>query len=53
MFGFGVHVCPEVVKEIEDLVEEFIYIPDPIQECPFNSCPGGSGFEPSSQSFLR
>ena len=41
MFGNGVHVCSEVVKQIEDLVEEFVYIPDPNQGCPFDSCLGG------------
>jgi len=36
VFGDGVHVCSDVVKQIEGLVEEFIYLPDPDQECPFN-----------------
>jgi hypothetical protein len=34
IFGDGVHVCPEVIKRIEDLVEDLIYEPDSDQECP-------------------
>jgi len=36
VFGDGVHVCWDVVEQIEDLVEEFIYLPDPNQDCPFD-----------------
>ena len=35
VFGEGVHVCWEVIKRIEGLVEEFVYVPDPDEECPF------------------
>ena len=38
MFGEGVHVCSESIKRIEGLVEEFTYVPDPEQECPFDKC---------------
>ena len=34
----GVHVCPKVIKRIEGLVEELIYVPDKSQECPFGKC---------------
>ena len=39
LFGGWVHVCSEVIKRIECLVEELVYIPDPDQECPFDKCP--------------
>ena len=33
------HVCSEVIEEIEDLVEELVYEPDPELGCPFGRCP--------------
>ena len=39
VFGDGVHICPDVVKRMEDLDEEFIYQPDTDQDCPFYVCP--------------
>ena len=39
LFGEGVHVCPEVIEQIEGLVEELVYEPDLKQECPFGKCP--------------
>ena len=38
LFGEGVHVCSEVIEQIEGLVEELVYEPDPDQECPFGKC---------------
>ena len=38
LFGHRVHVCSEVIEQIEGLVEELIYEPDPNQECPFDKC---------------
>jgi len=38
LFGKGVHVCPEVIEQIEGLVEELVYEPDRDQECPFDRC---------------
>jgi len=35
VFGERVHVCWEAIKRIEGLVEEFVYVPDPDEECPF------------------
>ena len=39
VFGEGVHVCSEVIKRIEGLVEELIYVPDLREKCPFDKCP--------------
>ena len=39
VFGEGVHVCSEVIKRIECLVEKLIYVPDLRKECPFSNCP--------------
>jgi len=39
LFGEGVHVCPEVIEQIEGLVEELVYEPDPDSGCPFDKCP--------------
>ena len=39
VFGEGVHVCSEVIKQIESLVEELIYVPDLREKCPFDKCP--------------
>jgi len=39
LFGGGVHVCSEVIKRIEGLVEELVYVPDPRKKCPFDKCP--------------
>ena len=39
VFGEGVHVCSEVIKRIDGLVEELIYVPDPRKKCPFSNCP--------------
>jgi len=39
VFGKGVHICSEVIKQIEGLVEELVYVPDPREGCPFNECP--------------
>ncbi|KAF9650310.1 hypothetical protein BDM02DRAFT_1452815 [Thelephora ganbajun] len=33
IFGEGVHICPEVVEQIERFVEEFIYLPEPDSGC--------------------
>ena len=33
--GDGLHICSGLVKQIDDLVEEFVYKPDPEGECPF------------------
>jgi len=33
------HVCSDVVEEIEGLVEELAYEPDPELGCPFGKCP--------------
>ena len=38
LFGEGVHVCPEVIEQIEGLVEELVYEPDLDQGCPFDRC---------------
>jgi len=38
VFGKVVHVCSDVVKQIEDLVEEFVYVPGPGGKCYFGSC---------------
>jgi len=38
VFGKVVHVCSGVVKQIEDLVEEFVYVPGPGGKCYFGSC---------------
>ena len=38
LFGKEVHVCSEVIEEIEGLVEELVYVPDPDQRCPFDKC---------------
>ena len=35
VFGEGVHICSELIEQIEDLVEELICVPDPEMECPF------------------
>ena len=37
--GEGVHVCLEVTKRMEDLVDALIYVPDPRKKCPFGKCP--------------
>jgi hypothetical protein len=37
VFGRGVHICSRLVKQIDGLVEEFIYEPDSEVECPFGS----------------
>ena len=34
----GDHICSDVIEEIEDLVEELVYEPDPELECPFDKC---------------
>ena len=39
VFGKGVHICSEVIEQIEDLVEELVYVPDPRKRCPFDKCP--------------
>jgi len=39
IFGEGVHVCLEVIKRMEGLVGELIYVPDPRKKCPFGKCP--------------
>jgi hypothetical protein len=38
IFGDGVHVCSEVIKRIEGLVEDLSYLPDPDGGCPFGEC---------------
>ncbi|KAF9645361.1 hypothetical protein BDM02DRAFT_3271756 [Thelephora ganbajun] len=38
VFGKGVHICTEVVKQIRDLVGWLVYDPGPGEECPFDSC---------------
>ena len=41
VFGEGVHICSEAIEQIEGLVEELVYVPDPEEECPFlRSCAG-------------
>ena len=39
LFGDKVHVCSEVIEEIEGLVEELVYEPDPEPGCLFGKCP--------------
>lgn len=35
LFGEGVHICPEVIKRMESLVEELVYVPDPDGSCSY------------------
>jgi len=37
LFGQGVHLCSEVIEQIEGLVEELVYEPDLEVECPFDT----------------
>jgi len=36
VFGKGVHICSGTLRQIGELVREFIYHPDPGKKCPFN-----------------
>ena len=38
VFGGEVYILPEVIKEMESLVKELVYIPDPLKGCRFNRC---------------
>jgi len=39
VFGKGVHMCPDVLDEIHELVEEMVYDPNPGERCPSGRCP--------------
>jgi hypothetical protein len=38
IFGDGVHLCSEVIRRIEGLVDELRYLPNPYRKCPFGEC---------------
>ena len=38
VFGEGVHMCPYMRQRVRNLVERFLYSPDPEEECPFDYC---------------
>ena len=38
VFGEEVHICSRLVKQIEGMVEEFDYQPNPWMKCPFGGC---------------
>lgn len=38
VIGEGVHICTDVLEQIGDFVEDFVYLPDLDKECPFDNC---------------
>ena len=39
VFGEGVHICSGLVEQVDELVKNFDYQPDPDEHCPFDVCP--------------